>query len=182
MLLIVVCLIAMALALFGIIAAIITGTPTFLEWVRALLLRRRVRLDWEDALMVDRVVDQLARKLAAVEAKVHYRYNVHCATCGRFARKIGEFGATDCTHCGMSVHVENAPTGAIAITTIETTMVKGELVKGKRKLVEIPVVLELPAPDVVMPETEHAELSSLSVVTNYEAENEILAEISGAVE
>jgi len=81
-----------------------------IEWAR----RRR---DLLAILGEAQVEDQIRTALVAVERKVHYRHNVHCPRCGRFAKQWQD-GLVECRHHGLQLRVTAPGTAAIPIQIV----------------------------------------------------------------
>jgi len=139
-------LMGLAAALAGLVSAFVFGavkswSPFWRERHYARGWERVVETDHELAL----IEDNLYNTLMEVEHVVHYRHNIHCPACGRFARQAEGFPASvaDCNEHGVVARSE-PHTGAIPIIVQE---------------IEAPLGIEIPtetSPLYIQPPVEAA--------------------------
>lgn len=105
-----ICIPLMALAIYGRIREWLLGHRE-VKWEAA--LDEHMTEVTTEAVELNDLIDEVRewdRKLN------HYRHNIHCPVCGRFARQAEGWpgGVSDCKYHGIEVHV-GAPTGVINI-------------------------------------------------------------------
>jgi len=119
---------ALGVSGLGFLTGVALGLREFRRW----LLGWRWERAWveHEAELIEQatVENGLVDALAVVARKVHYRHNIHCPQCGRFARQAEGLpaGVADCGVHGLGTHTPPA-TGAIPVVLVELPAAVGEI-------------------------------------------------------
>lgn len=135
---------AMLLALIMVMFCLVYGLDTFDEWIAERRAQRALMWEIDEAIRIDAVIEDLK----ALDRKVHYRWNVHCPACGRFARQPA-YGITECKVHGLMT--TDLLTGAIDIIEVTPIQVELLVVDSTNPQLEVEV-LEVSMHELVMVE------------------------------
>lgn len=126
-----------------------------LDWRERRALGLEVVVAHEEAIAIDGIIEDLK----ALDRKVHYRHNIHCPQCGRFARQAVDWpaGVSDCKVHGIKLRTIEAPTGPIAILFQEVVLDELEIARAP-ETPELAVAGPTPLPDDLTLLEEHGEL------------------------
>lgn len=103
------------------------------RWVAVYRAGKQLVREAEQAL----VEDGVRTALIATARRVHYRYNIHCPGCGRFARHGDIMGVTDCARCGL--RGRPAPeTGSIPIVVVAVPTDELEVTRPRAEITALP--------------------------------------------
>jgi hypothetical protein len=100
-------LVALGVALVAIVAATVGAIGSAVRWTRERRWNRAQEEHMVEVIDTAERIDAVVEDLHALDRKVHYRHNIHCPACGRFARQAEGFpaGVADCGLHGIGIHV-----------------------------------------------------------------------------
>jgi len=140
-------LIALGLAGIGLLAASVYGVIELIWYIQARMVFSRL---WDEAHTEHALYERL-NKLLYLKPKPNYRHNIHCPSCGRFAKRV--WGMDTVVEC--HVHAVQFREWDVAVDWATVPLAPGVT------LVTDPIILK---PSVIEPELELEELEEVEQV------------------